>query len=443
MGQEIICIQVGQCGNQIGANFWQAIAEEQGLDTSGKFVRTNKTVDARRRAKAEVFFRQVGADRFVPRAVLVDLEPGTLDVIKASPMGTMFKPDNFVFGNSGAGNNWAKGHYTEGAELIDQVLDAVRREVDSCRSLQGFMLFHSLGGGTGSGLGTLILRKLKDLYPKQLCVTFSVAPSAKVSDVAVEPYNAVLSLHQLIENSDLTFLVDNEGLLNIARNTLKQKTPKYPDLNWVLSHAVTGATASLRFASRALGDLRSLVMNLAPYPRLHFVTLAHAPMYAAGSQPRVKLSASQVTAEVWKPRSWLASFRADAKIVAAALTYRGNPTARELDQVATDNLANPSRFVEAFTNGAVVSAPSTPKPPVKITATIAANTTGVTGMLQRINSEFANLYKRKAFLHWYKGEGMDEQEFQEAHRNVRDLISAYESLEQGIYTGLSGVLGEN
>ena len=97
--------------------------------------------------------------RYVPRAVLMDLEPGTMDSVRSGPYGQIFRPDNFVFGQTGAGNNWAKGHYTEGAELIDGVLDVVRKEAESCDCLQGFQVCHSLGGGTGSGMGTLLISK--------------------------------------------------------------------------------------------------------------------------------------------------------------------------------------------------------------------------------------------------------------------------------------------
>ncbi|KAB0392447.1 hypothetical protein E2I00_011287, partial [Balaenoptera physalus] len=100
---------------------------------------------------------------YVPRAVLVDLEPGTMD-------------------SSGAGNNWAKGHYTEGAELVDAVLDVVRKEAESCDCLQGFQLTHSLGGGTGSGMGTLLISKIREEFPDRIMNTFSVVPSPKVSD---------------------------------------------------------------------------------------------------------------------------------------------------------------------------------------------------------------------------------------------------------------------
>ena len=74
--------------------------------------------------------------KFVPRAILVDLEPGTMDSVRSGPYGGIFRPDNFVFGQSGAGNNWAKGHYTEGAELVDSVIDVVRRESEACDCLQ-------------------------------------------------------------------------------------------------------------------------------------------------------------------------------------------------------------------------------------------------------------------------------------------------------------------
>ena len=97
--------------------------------------------------------------RYVPRAILMDLEPGTMDSVRSGPYGQIFRPDNFVFGQTGAGNNWAKGHYTEGAELIDSVLDVVRKEAESCDCLQGFQVTHSLGGGTGAGMGTLLISK--------------------------------------------------------------------------------------------------------------------------------------------------------------------------------------------------------------------------------------------------------------------------------------------
>ena len=81
---------------------------------------------------------------------------------------------------------------------MDNVLDVVRREMESCDFPQGMQVTHSLGGGTGSGMGTLLLLKLRDAYPSRITATYSVYPSKKVSDVVVEPYNAMLSINQLV-----------------------------------------------------------------------------------------------------------------------------------------------------------------------------------------------------------------------------------------------------
>ena len=88
------------------------------------------------------------------------------------------------------------GFYTDGAELVDSLTDATRREVESCECLQGLQMVHGLGGGTGSGLGTLLINKMREEYPDKIMTTFSIFPSPKVSDTVVEPYNATLALHQ-------------------------------------------------------------------------------------------------------------------------------------------------------------------------------------------------------------------------------------------------------
>ena len=107
------------------------------------------------------------------------MEPGTIDNVKTSQIGNLFRPDNFIFGQSSAGNVWAKGHYTEGAELVDSVLDVVRREAEGCDSLQGFQITHSLGGGTGSGMGTLLISKIREEFPDRMMATFLLSHHQK------------------------------------------------------------------------------------------------------------------------------------------------------------------------------------------------------------------------------------------------------------------------
>ena len=132
--REIVHLQTGQCGNQIGAKFWEVISDEHGIDPSGAYVGDSPL----QLERISVYYNEAASGKYVPRAVLVDLEPGTMDAVRAGPYGSLFRPDNFVFGQSGAGNNWAKGHYTEGAELVDQVLDVVRKEAGKLRMSSRF-----------------------------------------------------------------------------------------------------------------------------------------------------------------------------------------------------------------------------------------------------------------------------------------------------------------
>ncbi|CBI32808.3 unnamed protein product, partial [Vitis vinifera] len=252
--REILHVQGGQCGNQIGSKFWEVVCDEHGIDPTGRYVGTSDL----QLERVNVYYNEASCGRFVPRAVLMDLEPGTMDSVRTGPYGQIFRPDNFVFGQSGAGNNWAKGHYTEGAELIDSVLDVVRKEAENCDCLQGFQVCHSLGGGTGSGMGTLLISKIREEYPDRMMLTFSVFPSPKVSDTVVEPYNATLSVHQLVENADECMVLDNEALYDICFRTLKLTTPSFGDLNHLISATMSGVTCCLRFPGQLNSDLRKL-----------------------------------------------------------------------------------------------------------------------------------------------------------------------------------------
>merc|ERR1711988_731230 len=299
--REIVAIQCGQCGNQIGAKFWEVVSDEHGIDPTGTYHGDSDL----QLERINVYYNEATGGRYVPRAILMDLEPGTMDSVRAGPFGQLFRPDNFVFGQTGAGNNWAKGHCTEGAELIDSVLDVVRKEAEGCDCLQGFQVCHSLGGGTGSGMGTLLITKVREEYPDRIMETFSIFPSPKVSDTVVEPYNATLSVHQLVEDADEVQVIDNEALYDICFRTLKLTTPTYGDLNHLVSAAISGVTCCLRFPGQLNSDLRKLATNLVPFPRLHFFMIGFAPLTSRGSQQYRALTVPELTQQMFDAKNMM------------------------------------------------------------------------------------------------------------------------------------------
>lgn len=192
--REILHIQAGQCGNQIGGKFWEVVCQEHGINEVGNYVGTSRNELER----INVYYNEASGGRYVPRAVLIDLEPGTMDSLRTGPYGKIFRPDNFVFGQNGAGNNWAKGHYTEGAELIDSVLDVVRKEAENCDCLQG-MVFCSC----------CVVSRIALVYALADCVTEMtcyLSDDCRISDM---PF---IGRRDGIRNGDFAHLEDQRGV---------------------------------------------------------------------------------------------------------------------------------------------------------------------------------------------------------------------------------------
>ncbi|XP_011793364.1 PREDICTED: tubulin beta-8 chain isoform X3 [Colobus angolensis palliatus] len=401
--REIVLTQAGQCGNQIGAKFWEVISDEHAIDSAGTYHGDSRL----QLERIEVYYNEACGGRYVPRAVLVDLEPGTMDSVRSGPFGQIFRPDNFIFGQSGAGNNWARGHYTEGAELMESVMDVVRKEAESCDCLQGFQLTHSLGGGTG------------------------ILPSPKVSDTVVEPYNATLSVHQLIENADETFCIDNEALYDICSRTLKLPTPTYGDLNHLVSATMSGVTTCLRFPGQLNADLRKLAVNMVPFPRLHFFMPGFAPLTSRGSQQYRALTVAELTQQMFDARNMMAACDPrHGRYLTAAAIFRGRMPMREVDeQMFNIQNKNSSYFADWLPHNVKTAVCDIPPRGLKMSATFIGNNTAIQELFKRVSEQFTAMFRRKAFLHWYTGEGMDEMEFTEAESNMNDLVSEYQQYQ--------------
>ncbi|XP_030780314.1 tubulin beta-8 chain-like isoform X2 [Rhinopithecus roxellana] len=431
--REMVLTQAGQYGNQIGTKFWEVISDEHAIDSAGTYHGDSRL----QLERIDVYYNEASGEtpdsggRYVPRAVLVDLEPGTLDSVRLGPFGQIFRPDKFIFGQCGAGNNWAKGHYTEGAELMESVMDVVRKEAESCDCLQGFQLTHSLGWGTGSGMGTLLLSKIREEYPDRIINTFSILPSPKVSDTVVEPYNATLSVHQNIENADETFCIDNEALYDICSRTLKLPTPTYADLNHLVSATMSRVTTCLCFPGQLNADLRKLAVNMVPFPRLHFFLPGFAPLTSRGSQQYRALTVAELTQQMFNARNMMAACDPrHGRYLTAAAIFRGHMRMREVDeQMFNIQNKNSSYFAHWLPHNVKTAVCDIPPRGLKMSATFIGNNMAIQELFKRVSEQFTAMFRRKAFLHWYTSEGMDEMEFTEAESNMNDLVSEYQQYQ--------------
>ncbi|KAF6116778.1 tubulin beta class I [Phyllostomus discolor] len=265
--REIVHIQAGQCGNQIGAKFWEVISDEHGIDPTGTYHGdSDLQLD-----RISVYYNEATGGKYVPRAILVDLEPGTM----------------------------------------------------------------------------------------------------------------------------------------------------------------SGVTTCLRFPGQLNADLRKLAVNMVPFPRLHFFMPGFAPLTSRGSQQYRALTVPELTQQVFDAKNMMAACDPrHGRYLTVAAVFRGRMSMKEVDeQMLNVQNKNSSYFVEWIPNNVKTAVCDIPPRGLKMAVTFIGNSTAIQELFKRISEQFTAMFRRKAFLHWYTGEGMDEMEFTEAESNMNDLVSEYQQYQ--------------
>ncbi|KAJ8027555.1 Tubulin alpha chain [Holothuria leucospilota] len=434
---EVISVHIGQAGAQVGNACWELYCLEHGIQPDGQ--RVEKEIISQERETFQSFFSESGSGKYVPRSVFIDLEPSVIDVIRTGPQRRLFHPEQLISGKEDAANNYARGHYSVGRDYVEQALDRLRKVAEQCTAFQGFLIFHSFGGGTGSGFSSLLLERLTQEYgSKKSKHTFVIFPSPHVSSSVVEPYNTVLATHASFDHSEITFMVDNEAIYEICRQNLDIERPSYANMNRLIAQVVSSITASLRFGGALNVDLSDFQTNLVPYPRIHFPLATYAPIMSIQKAHHEQFTVSDLTRACFEPSNLMVKCNLDhGKYMACCILYRGDVVPSEINAaIATLKTHRTIQFVEWRPVGFKVginSRPPTAVPggdlaKVNRSACMLSNTTAIAEAWARLDHKFDLMYAKRAFVHWYVGEGMEEGEFMEAREDLAVLEKDYEEL---------------
>jgi len=442
--REILSIHVGQAGIQVGNSCWELFCLEHGIQADGSMPNAKKEKNGD--DAFSTFFSEAGSGKHVPRSIFLDLEPTVIDEVRSGTYGELFHPQQLISGKEDAANNYARGHYTIGKEIVDLCLDRVRKLADNCSGLQGFLFFNSVGGGTGSGLGSLLLERLSVDYGKKCKLGFTVYPSPQVSTAVVEPYNSVLSTHSLLEHTDVSVMLDNEAIYDICRRSLGLEKPTYTNLNRLIAQVISSLTASLRFDGALNVDINEFQTNLVPYPRIHFMLSSYAPVISSAKINHEQLNVVDITSAVFEPSQMMAKCDPrHGKYMATCLMYRGEVVPKDVSAAVVSIKAKrtiqfvdwcPTGFKVGINNQPPTVVPGGDLAKVHRAVCMISNSTAIAEVFSRIDHKFDIMFAKRAFVHWYVGEGMEEGEFNEAREDLAALEKDYEevgveSVQQG------------
>ena len=435
---EIVVVQVGQCGNQIGWQFWgKAIKEHQ------KYCKQDITTEGDNSYKSFFDVGPKGSFETLKdvraRALLIDSEDRVTERFTNSSFSSIFEGLNLGVDNGGAANKWPSGYYMHASQYGEPVMEHIRKLAEKCDHLESFFMLYSLGGGTGSGFGSYILEHLADYYPHVWKMATVVTPTDDTSDVMTTPYNAALATQHLCNYANCVFPVENSALQRfvpsdlqeLSKTSKEKKVDAFSTMNSVVANFLLDLTAGSRFSGSMNVDLREIETNMIPFPNHKFIIPGYSPIFQENNSkaPRdVKSYFSEATSNAGA----LCCVDVEHGIsLAAALLVRGIPLPPVRN--AVDNLGRKIMSPSWNTDSWKIGLCSFPPLFSKMSVLALENSSSTAKIFQTIQNRFNKLFKKRAWLQSYITIGeMSIEQFETADESLSFLLDEYNSIDQEI-----------
>ncbi|KAI3389468.1 hypothetical protein SNEBB_004207 [Seison nebaliae] len=425
---ESIILQIGQCGNQIGLNFWElALKENEETLREGKNYMKS-------------FFHETSSGKYEARAILLDLEEGVISkILQRTKISHIFSEQQLFTSTNGAGNNWAVGREALMEEKSHrQIEKCLRRTIEKCDYLRTFFTIHSMSGGTGSGIGSNILHILHDNYPKKYLLPFCVYSTETDENVITAPYNSILATTELLEYGDCVFPFDNESLFRLTQTNETNRYKKddvFATINRLIANTILDITAHSRYHGEMNVDLNEISMNLVPFKSMNYIstyqaqqtTNIHRLFDDCFHRPLINIH------QYLNKKSCLLS---------SGVLLRTNRSANSLSMLRETMMKMKGKFPFANWNEDCwkigICHQSSIYHNSDTSLLLLNNTSLISNYMNSIYERFHNLFKRRAHLHHYLNvDGFDLNHFHHANEIVINMINNYQSLSHTMNDSLN------
>ncbi|MGH0147444.1 UNVERIFIED_CONTAM: hypothetical protein FKN15_058940 [Acipenser sinensis] len=344
------------------------------------------------------------------RAVLIDMEEGVVNEILQGPLRDVFDSKQLITDVSGSGNNWAVGHKVYGSTYREEIVENLRKAAEHCDCLQCFFVIHSMGGGTGSGLGTFVLNVLEDEFPEVYRIVTSVYPSAE-DDVITSPYNSVLAMRELTEHADCVLPIENQSLVDIVNKIKHMSHSGKLGAEIKQSSTIISGQGGVKGQEKPFDAMNNIVANM---------------LLNLTSSARLDQMFSDAFS---KDHQLIHSDPKHSLYLACALIVRGDVQVSDLRR-NIERLKPSLPFVSWNQEGWKTGLCSVPPVGHSHSLLALANNTCVKPTFIELKDRFMKLYKKKAHLHHYLHvDGMEQSCFSEAVSSLSSLIEEYNQLD--------------
>ncbi|XP_061461382.1 tubulin delta chain [Rhineura floridana] len=451
----IITIQLGQCGNQIGRELFDAICTDL-HSTHG--LCSKKENEAFQATCKERFFSEEKPGVLVARAVLADMEPKVIGqtLSMASRSGTWkYDHQSHFCQKQGSGNNWANGYCVHGPKHKEAVMNLIQKEAEKCDRLSGFLTVMSMAGGTGSGLGTFVTESLKDAYPTSFLLNHIIWPYG-TGEVIVQNYNSVLTLSHLYQSSNALLVHENDAIHKICAQLMNIKQISFRDVNQVIAHQLGSvfqpaysSEGATQYSRSPLGDLMEA---LVPHPEFKMLGLRNIPQmsenslaYSTFAWPgllkhlRQMLIANAKMEEGidWQVRPPVPGLPASKKqslnrtacfntSIANLVTLRG----KDVQSADLGGFQEPALYTSWLNAQDALTVWKTPRAFNKYekSASLVSNSQFLLKPVDSIVGKAWKMFASKAYVHQYTKFGIEEEDFLDCFTVLEQVIASYTNL---------------
>ncbi|XP_044150372.1 tubulin delta chain-like isoform X1 [Bufo gargarizans] len=417
----LMWLQVGQCGNQIGQEWWQLLS--------------SNVADADRYP----YFSRDG----LINAVCVDTEPKVIRKLRQQVKKGYFRDANIIVGQRGRGNNWAYGYQgilTSGEKsLLDRTMEAFRKEVERRDCYSGTVILHSLCGGTGSGMGSRLCEEIREEYPAGYILSVTAAPH-QTGDSPLQHYNSLLCLAWMQRFCDGVLLFQNDEVMKRAASLVEKKTfttsGLQPSVSLTSMNAhVASCLAGLLCPVYSLKTRSSVSVGLEPWELIRCLCPMSSMKFLHTSQVCRRGTASwdKVTSALVQtipradPNGHLHHSLSALAVARNSQDYSfllsRDSVLTKLRQAYRCVSWNPSA-IHCWTDPENILDPSC----YSHSLTVCANHSSAADLMSSVVSKAQTMYDAGAYLHWYRRYGCEDDHFQMSFDILNSVVDEYRGL---------------